>query len=223
MEWVGLADVAEQLGVSQQRIRELLRRGRLDGQKISGRWLIDPASLPAVSRRVGQPLSPRVAWALADIASGGHAPSLSAAERSRARAKLRHLLDSDDPVPTLASLMARRASRSRWSAPDPAGLLDDGRIVPSGVSDPRSGMSSAHRMEGYVNADDFDDVIGDHLLVRARGPENVVLHHADVTAADLEGLPSPLPWLVIAADLAESGVRETQQAMQVLRAGAGDE
>ena len=203
--------VAAQLEVSPQRVRAMVRSGVLSGEQVGGRWFIDPASMPSVSRRAGQPLSARVAWGLVDLADGKNAKGLSQSEQSRLHSRWIAMLASENPVRAVRSAMSRRAERSRWSGPDPAGLLEDERFVASGKSDPRSGMSVANFAEGYVQAAHFDLLVADHLLVPARGPENVVLRKVELP------LSTPLPWLVVAADLADGDAREAQQAESLLR------
>lgn len=48
--WHGTAPVAEMLGVSRQRVRTLIRTGRLRGTDESGSWLIDPESVEEMMR-----------------------------------------------------------------------------------------------------------------------------------------------------------------------------
>lgn len=72
-------------------------------------------------------------------------------------------------------------------------------------------MSTAGYAEGYVTNEDLEEVVADHLLLPARGPENVTLRATPRT------LSTPLPWLLIAADLADGGAREAGQANLLLR------
>lgn len=113
--------------------------------------------------------------------------------------------------------MAQRAAALRLSASELDEVREDPRVVPSGVSDHRSGMSAADLVEGYVLEGDLDAVVRDHLLVPAGSARaNVLLRVAD-------RLPARLPWLMIAADLADSGPREAQQAESMIseRLGGG--
>lgn len=211
MQEVGVPEAARMLGVSSVRARQLIADGKLDARQVAGRWLIDVASLPSAPRR-GRPMSPRVAWALAELADGRRAPWLRHDEAHRLRARRNELLRDADPELLLRSWLAARAQRHQLSAPDPHRLLDDPRLVPSGLSDPRSGMSAGHQVEAYVRADDLEDVRTDHLLVPAdRSRANVWLHAAPM-------LPSePVPLLLLAADLAEhDGPRELGRARDLI-------
>ncbi|MGA1828199.1 MAG: helix-turn-helix domain-containing protein [Microbacterium sp.] len=210
MVQLSVSDAAEQLSLSQQRVRAMLQSGILRGDLIGGRWLVDAASLNAAGKPAGRPFSERVAWGLIDLVQGKVPIELSQSERSRLKSRWSALLASEDSVRALNAALARRAELSRWSAPDPGGLLEDNRFVPSGKSDPRSGISVGDYAEGYVQDVDFDDFVGDHLLVPARGPENVVLRKVH------RPVPVPLPWLAVAADLSDGDAREEQQAALLL-------
>lgn len=206
MNLLSVMDAAAQLGVSERRVRAMLQSGVLDGERVGRQWMVDAASLPASGRRAGQPFSPRIAWALIELANE-HVPEwLAFSELSRLRSRWSKLLGQDNAVELLRSSLSRRGKRSRWSAPDPAGVLEDDRFVASGRSDPRAGISSAGFAEGYVHIDDLDSVIRTHMLLPARGPENVVLRVAGGPVSN------PIPWLAVVADLADGGAREMQQA-----------
>ncbi|MFJ4174694.1 excisionase family DNA-binding protein [Microbacterium sp. NPDC089696] len=206
MNLVSVVDAASQLGVSDRRVRAMLQANEISGERVGRQWLVDAASLPAAVRRSGQPFSPRIAWALMEVADG-HVPEwLGYSELSRLRSRWRDLLEGGDPVDVLRSSLSRRAHRSRWSAPEPDGLFRDARFIASGKSDPRAGISATKFAEGYVHSDDLESLVRRHMLIPARGPENVVLRAVDGP------VPSPAPWLAVVADLSEGGAREKQQA-----------
>src|SRR5262245_74781 len=75
---VGVAEAAAQLGVSPQRVRQLVQEGLLPARRIGGRWVFDTRTLArrAENRRPGRPLSPRVAWGLIGLLESGQAPDL---------------------------------------------------------------------------------------------------------------------------------------------------
>lgn len=211
MSKVSVPEAAEQLGVSPQRVRAMIAAGLLDADRVAGRWLIEVGALPQEQRRAGQPYSPRIAWAVMNIAGGKPAQGLAQSEHSRLRARWRKMLDAPDAVASLPALLARRARRMRISAPEPRGLLDDPRFFRSGRSDARSGMSSGNYAEGYVHAGDMRGLEFEHLLVPAKGAENVMLRVIpDSAKAAVDG--GEVPWLAVVADLAEEGARERQQA-----------
>ena len=213
MDLLSIADAAGHLGVSPRRVRSMLADGQLRGERIGGTWLVDPSSIPATPRRAGQPLSPRMAWAFVEVADGRRPEDVSASELWRLRSRWDKLLTEQDPVASLRSLLARRARREVLAAPDPVGVLSDARVAASGRSDRRSGMADSRLAEGYVSTRDVDAVTFDHLLVPARLGEssNAILYVCDSRPR------SPVPWLLVAADLADLGPREAQQAMVLIR------
>lgn len=210
MASVSVRAAAQHLGVSEQEVRRQLAGGRLRGDKISGVWLVDPGSLPSVPTNRGRPLDTVSAWALAAAADGQPLDRLSAVQRHRSLRRLAKLAESPDPLPLVRSWMAQRADTLRLSAAGLDGVRADRRIVPSGVSDPRSGIFAPDTVEGYVLHGDIEQLRREHLLVPAdSGRANVLLRA-------VAELPEPLPWLIVVADLADGGPREAQQAENLL-------
>jgi hypothetical protein len=96
----------------------------------------------------------------------------------------------------LRSWWRRRANLLRLGAPagDIAELLADPRLVPSGISDPRSAMSAGNGAEGYVRRSDVEAVVRDYLMAES-AEGNVWLHTAD------RSLLRPVPLGLVIADL----------------------
>lgn len=211
MPGLSARDAAAQLGVSARRVGQMIALGQLDAERIGNQWVIDPASVPARAHRPGRPLAPRAALALLLHSDPGAAPWLRADEAHRLRVKARSLREDPGALERVRSWLSARAQVERLSAPDPADLLADPRVVRSGVSDPRSGMSAASQAEVYVHEDDRDAVVADHLLVPAsRSRANVVLHVSPLP------VPHPAPLLAVAVDLADDGgPREYQRAEEL--------
>ncbi|MGW6132467.1 helix-turn-helix domain-containing protein [Cellulomonas sp. NPDC055163] len=194
---VGVAEAARMLDVSPGRVRQLISAGRLPARRISGRWIVDLASLPSAPRR-GRPMSPRIAWALVELGEDRRAAWTSSSETSRLRGQLDRLARDQEPELLLRSWLASRAVRHVLSAPDAGRLRQDSRVVLSGISDPRSRLSPGDDLEAYVHDDDLAAVRAEHLLVPARASRaNVVLHASPILPAQ------PVPLLLLAADLAE--------------------
>lgn len=194
------------MGVSVARARRLAAEGRIRARLVGGRWLVDAASLPSSPRR-SRPMSPRIAWALVVLSDGGKPDWVELQEAYRLRRALERLAADDEPGLLLRSWLASRADRRRLSAPDPQALRSDARLVLSGLSDDRAGLSAAGGVEGYAQADDAEAVIRDHLLIDAGPSADVVLHVSPL-------LPeAPVPLLLVAADLADhDGPRELARA-----------
>jgi hypothetical protein len=198
------------MGVSVGRARRLAADGRIHARIVGGRWLVDAASLPSAPRR-SRPMSPRMAWALVVLSEGGKPDWVEPRESYRLRRALDRLAADDEPELLLRSWLASRAGRRRLSAPDSQALRSDARVVLSGLSDERAGLSAAGDAEGYVGADDAAGVIRDHLLIDAGPSADVVLHVSPL-------LPEvPVPLLLVAADLAEhDGPRELARARELI-------
>ena len=212
---ISIPEAAAILQVSPRRVQQLVSAGRYPARKVGGVWMLDADAL-AEPRRAGRPMSVRVAWALLDVLGGGPGAGVSQPEQSRLRRRIRELRELPDRsrVEQLRSWLPNRARRVQLSAapPDLADLRNDGRLVLSGVSDPRSRMSSAAWVEGYAAAEHADALRADFLM-SARGRPNVVLH---VVAAE-----RPVPDVsaaLLAADLADwAGPREQAAAARILR------
>lgn len=207
---VDVAEAARMMGVSAVRARQLAREGRLRARRVGGRWLIDGTSLPSAPRR-GRPMSPRIAWALVEIGAGGAADWVDPRESYRLRRALDRLVADSEPELLLRSWLASRAERLLLSASEIDVLRTDPRLVMSGLSDGRSGLSAAGDVEAYIRAAEVVSVRRDHLLIEAGSGANVILHASPVVP------DRPVPLLLLAADLADhDGPRELARARQLI-------
>lgn len=222
---MSVPDAAQRLGVSERRVRAMLKAGGLDGQKIGGRWIVNGVGLKPASRAPIRPLSVRSCWILIDAAAGERNPqSLSAVERHRLKDRISRLRSSPDPLPILRAWLAHRTAlwRLRASPDDLNELRADSRLALSGVSHADAELLAGPEVEAYVAGMEAEDIVDDYLLVKPRpaSSANVVLHV-------LEGRDS-LPWndvplLAVAADLAERpGAREQNSARSLIRRTLAD-
>lgn len=113
MELLSVKEAAALLGVDDSRVRQLLHDGKLQGQRVGGRWLVagdgvrDRKDRSPRSRR---PLSARNAWGVLAMLDGHQPVSLSDAEKSRVRTRLRNLPAHGRLGPALLQeLLAARA------------------------------------------------------------------------------------------------------------------
>ncbi|MEO8528143.1 MAG: helix-turn-helix domain-containing protein, partial [Pseudolysinimonas sp.] len=167
-------------GVSAQRVRRLVRSGDLPAHRIGSRqWIIDDAAFVA-RPRLGPPMSPPMAWALIALLSGDspnpELPTVRADRLAKNRIRLR---DAGEQAPELLSSWLRmRGERLVFRAQplDLADLLVDPRVLPSGISDPRSGLAAGDVAEVWLrNFFQLEEVQGDYLLLPdPKG--NVVIH-----------------------------------------------
>lgn len=203
---IGVAQAAEVLGVSARHVRDLIADHRVAARQVAGRWLVDEASLPSAPRR-SRPMSAANAWRLVDESRVS-----SAKQAYLRRQALDRLAHDREPERLLASWVASRARRMTYSSRKPEPLLEDPAFVPSGLSDPRAKIASGALIEGYVKEAELSRVRRAHLLVPHVSGGNVVLHVAD----DLP--PSPVPLLLLAADLVEHDEpREIARARELIR------
>lgn len=203
---VSVGEAANALGLSPRRVRALIEAGRLQARRVGGVWLIEGASLPSESHR-SRPMVLASAWALLD-----DKPPADRRAAHRWRERRNRLRHDSAPERLLASWVISRGDRRLFESRDAENVLADVRVVASGLSDERAGIVASSFAEGYVRADDLAAVRREHLL-RPGGPRsNVVLHVVDALP------PSPVPLLVLAADLAEHDQpRELGRAHELIR------
>lgn len=176
-----VASAAQLLGLSPQRVRALLNRGELAGEKIAGRWLVNRS---AVERRVrdrrlsGRPYSSSHAWALILLADGDKATWLDPPNRSR----LRRILREED-LSNLAPYLARRARRihMRAHASDLSRIEAEPDVIRSGVSsasDHGLEIVAPGVLEAYVPAGRVAKLERRYHL-RPSADANVIFHVVD--------------------------------------------
>jgi hypothetical protein len=210
---IGVAEAAEWLQVSPQRVRAMIASGALPARRVSRIWLID-TSQPWAVQRLSRPLSPRMAHGLIDLLSGKPINDLPAPQASRLRGYARRLCEHDQPGRLLAAWLAQRPdgvriARAAHSADLPS-LRADPRLVLSGASDPRSDISAVE-VEAWVRADEWAAVEADHLLSPV-GVKNVYVR------LSRERVPHPVPMGLLMADLADwPGPREQQAVHRLIK------
>lgn len=210
---IGVRDAATRLGVSRQRVSQMIDAGVVPAFREGRDWRIDPANLPRADELRVRALSQRMAWALIAMADGRDAESLSAAERSRARRYLARLGDSNSPAALMRSWMQARGERLCFAARDAEYLRADPRLRLSGLSSPMARLSSGGEVEAYLSANDLDDVVNEHML-EAASPSRagVVLH---VVSPDIDMGAEVNSALLVAADLAEHRNRQGREDARV--------
>lgn len=170
MELLSVGQAAAVLDVHSSRVRQLLAKGHLRGQRIGGRWLVDGDS--ARDRKdqgpnAGRPLSPRNAWGALALLSGRPPAWLSAPEKSRLRARLRDLAVHQQPSGAhVQRLLAARADVRRYRI-HPGLLLalaGDPEVVMSGVSAAAAvgaDYLAPNRAEVYVRPDKAENLVAE--------------------------------------------------------------
>jgi excisionase family DNA binding protein len=92
---LSVAEVADRLGLSSGRIRQLVAAGRLPAQRVGRDWVVDSEALSYRPLPVGRRFSPPRAWGALALLSGVHPDWLSASARSQVKAVLRRLENGD--------------------------------------------------------------------------------------------------------------------------------
>jgi excisionase family DNA binding protein len=194
---MSVAEYARRRGISRQRVLSMINAGQIEAERVGRSWVIDERKMNQRSS-FGRPLGRRMVSILNDSIAGSSLADVTPEERHFARKYIDRLRVSEDPGDLLYSWMRSRETRVIDLAANAADLADiarDERVVASGVSDPRAGLSAAREFEGYVAEVDVDSFVSDNLLVSSSEP-NVRLHIVDTLP------PRPVPLGLILADLA---------------------
>lgn len=211
MSMFGVADAAEQLGVSARRVRQMLADGVLDGERVGRAWIIEREQLRRVAEvrpEVGRPWSPASAWAVLALADGEEV-DLSPVDRSRARKRLAQGLDH------LVARLAARCERRRFYAHP--GVLDRlaGEVVRAGIS------AAAHHgadlvigegAEGYVRASDVERLVDKFALDDQAARPNVLLRIVEDAVWPFEVDRRYAGQSVVGVDLLESEDSRSRRA-----------
>jgi hypothetical protein len=140
--------------------------------------------------------------------------NLQPSERSRIKDYLSELKFNSNPAALLAAwLKAFRTQHKLHINPiDINSLRVDKRVVPSGVSDKRSGFSQSEFFEGYVESKDLKEIKRKYLLVESDN-FNVILRTSPIK------LTKRIPFGLVLADLADHNQpREDKQVKALVRA-----
>ncbi|MFE4951639.1 hypothetical protein ACFQ9V_16195 [Leifsonia sp. NPDC056665] len=210
---LSVSEFAEARGVSRQRALALINSGHVKAKRIGHSWAIDQLEInqrPAISR----PLSPKMARLLIAALSGEQV-ELDAQERHFLGRYVKRLRSDPSPLGLLHSWLRSRQIRMVDMAANPADIAEissDRRVVASGISDARAGLSAAREFEGYVAAPALGGFLRDNLLLESDAP-NVRVHV-------VEQLPlAPIPLGFVLADLIDwNRPREDGRARELLGA-----
>jgi excisionase family DNA binding protein len=176
--YLSVAEAGARLGVTDGRVRALIRSGELAAARFGTTWMV---RADAVDQRSSlgdlgsRRFTPSNAWGLLYLAAGGQAPWLTPQDRWR----LRRYLDRS----ALAELRSPLAERGRpTSYRGHPGILDrlreDGALMLTGVTaahELRLGLvGGAPRVDAYVDGDAVDRLVAQYRLSRG-GEPNVTL------------------------------------------------
>lgn len=222
-------EAADILGVSMQRVRQMIHAGQLDARRSSAGWLIPESAVTERSKSLhlhqGRPLEPQTAWSAVALLAAAFAcasqpsPDCAASavhavsDRKVRHRVLRMLASLPDPVvddaPWRRLLSARGQVRHLWAHP---GVLDrlaaDPRVSRGGADATPTGHDGLTgrpgRLELYVNEADADEVIQRyHMHEDREGQVNLVIVPACVPSDLAPGRGNPVPLPAAASDLLE--------------------
>lgn len=214
-EGIQVAEAAQDLGLSEQRIRALLAKGRLEGRKVAGRWFVSRAGIERLRQQQdirGRQFSPSNAWALLLAVSGQDPDWLSPWDRSRLQDRLE--ADWSGWIPRLRD--RARVARFRAHPGSLKKLRSDSRLLLSGVSAAKQqglDLIGGDVVEGYIGEQDLAALIRDYKLEESPR-SNVILHIVSGKwfLQDQNGVPPA----VVAIDLIESEDPRSRRAGDAL-------
>lgn len=219
-------EAADILGVSMQRVRQMIHAGQIDARRSSAGWLI-PADAVADRKSLhrGRPPKSQTAWsavallaAASDLASGATPANARSAAQVVPDRKLRHRVLSmlaalPDPVvddaPWRRLLSSRGRVRRMWAHPGVLDRLAADPVVANGGADAalpaRPGLTRRDdRLELYVGDADADELIHRYRMREDRdGQVNLVIVPSSIPAALVPEAGRPVPAPAAAADLLE--------------------
>ena len=220
-------EAAGVLGISMQRVRQMIYAGRLGARRSSGGWLIEADAVAERSERLhrGRPPEPRTAWsAIALLAAASACASKPRAECRASAAqvvpdrKLRHrilrvLSSLPDPVaddaPWRRLLSTRGHARRMWVHP---GVLDrlaaDSKVSTGGIGAMPAGHDGLTmgpgRLDVYVHEADADGLIRRYRMREdGDGQVRLIIVPSSVPSELAPDRGSPVPAPAAASDLLE--------------------
>lgn len=194
--------LAERLGVTARRARDLLRSEEIAGKQLAnGTWLADGEAVTryeiSANRGSGRTLDAATAWGLLWELSGLHASWLNTSTRARVKRRIR---DSD--ASTLVSAVSKRAKPQRYLAANAEraseGLIRTGRSAASLLGTDL--IEDRRQVHGYVRSGTTAEYAKSRFMVLQPNGRDVLYENSLPITYDAETMPAA----VVAADLAVS-------------------
>ena len=227
-------EAAAQLGISGQRVRQLISAGSLPARRSSSGWLIRADDVAGRGCRApGRPASPRTAWAVLCMLSSAIEPDAAQAHPCVSDPRLRyhamHVLrampdPADDPGRWRALLSSRSRVERMWVHPGlMSRLIEDPQVNAGGdlaAARIGEGLSATGIRDLYVTEQDTERIAASYRL-RPDPDGQVILHVVPSSVPEnliavRDGL---VPAAAAAADLLdEDDPRARRSALRQLRA-----
>ena len=198
---LSLRETADALGVSRQKVQQLVSQGRLPALRIGASWHVNVADVSrfqSAARHSGRPLAAAAAWSvLADAEQTG------IVELPRGRA--------ERDVFWLTNLTRRRATVHRLQGLDM--MLDalENDVVAAGETAARAHQfapgGSVRVIDGYIKSSKLARLIKRYGLVDGRGPDlNVILRVVDENVWPFPKSTKCVSRLVAALDMLDTPI-----------------
>lgn len=207
--------LAERLGVTTRRARDLLRTEEIAGrQLVNGTWLADSDAVAryevSASRGSGRTLDTATAWGLLWELSGLDADWLSASTRARVRRRIR-----ESSASTIASAVSKRSRAHRFTAANAerasADLIRTGRSATSILDTDL--IEDTGRVTGYIRSGTIQGYARRHFMAPQTNGRDALYENS----LPIEYSAETIPAAVVAADLAMStDTRERSAALRSL-------
>lgn len=185
-----VSHVAQELDLSERRVRALIESGQLPAERVGRSWLISKEAVERFrrdGRRHGRPLSAANSWALLALLAGEKPLWVRADVRSRLR---RYARDPEWLLNVLRHSESRAEVLSLWIAHDDLPKLSEYPLVRSGLSAPGalSQLNVLPRAQEPLDAYASKEVA--HDIIKRFAPEE------DVNDPNMIIRVSTLPWVL---------------------------
>lgn len=221
---LSVSEAASKAKVDPSYIRAMLASDKLAGEKVGGRWLVDPLALERLVGQGGQRgrlYEPANAWALLCIASGLPADWIGPSARSRMRRRLRE----EGLQGVRRKLTSRGKPRGYHVHPgELKRVVARPDLLRSGISaagDYRLGLVSGLEYDAYIDERNLPRVVRDHALQSTNGAHGpVVLRPVSPGAwrhiKDMEAAPLAAVVLDLAEEVEARSLRIGRERLQQL-------
>lgn len=213
MRLLSVSEAALQLGISDRRVRQVLERGELEGQRVGRSWVIGSKAIEGVRHRpsVGRRWSPEAAWALLQLA-GGEQPTVSVVESSRAKSRLANR-GIDELVMKLVARGKVRKFYGHGSVLQQ--LADENIVVRSGVSAAReynADIVALEFLEAYVPASRIEELAKKYALESSPERPNILFRLVPDRVWPFPKNAKVASRVVVAVDLLDADNERTRRA-----------
>lgn len=213
MRVMAVAEAADELGVSDRRIRQMLADGRISGERAGRSWVLEEQAVREYAKSrsgAGRPWKPSSAWDVLMLADGNRVPS-SPIDRHRAQKRLEL---------GIGSILGQLANRAElhWFYAHPSvleAILGLPKLVASGVSalgPNHIDLVVADQIEGYVPKSELAGLIDQFALESESDRPNVLLRVANDDCWPFAPRQRHAPIRVVAIDLLDSADERSRRA-----------